>query len=156
MPESWEWTTLGLCSHIAGKIGFRGYTKDDLVAENEGAITLSPSNIVDGYMDYSKCTYISWDKYEESPEIMVENGNILLVKTGSFYGKCAFVDNLPCKSTINPQFVVLKHISINAKYLTMVLQSTYARKKYNEFVLGTAIPTFTQVALGNMRIQAKP
>ncbi len=156
VPESWEWTTLGLCSYIAGRIGFRGYTKDDLVGEYEGAITLSPSNIVDGYMDYSKCTYISWDKYEESPEIMVENGDILLVKTGSSYGKCAFVDNLPWKSTINPQFVVLKHIFINAKYLTIVLQSAYARKNYNEFVLGTAIPTFTQVVLGNMSIPLPP
>ena len=144
------WCKLTDCCHIAGRIGFRGYTKDDLV--EDGAITLSPSNIVDGNMDFGKCTYISWDKYNESPEIMVQYGDILLVKTGSSYGKCAFVKELPKEATINPQFVVLKYIQIDAKYLTCVLQSSYARQCYDDFVLGTAIPTFTQAVLGNMYI----
>ena len=103
-------------------------------------------------MDFGKCTYISWDKYNESPEIMVQCGDILLVKTGSSYGKCAFVKELPKEATINPQFVVLKYIQIDATYLTCVLQSTYARRCYDDFVLGTAIPTFTQAVLGNMYI----
>ena len=150
LPEGWVWCKLIDCCHIAGRIGFRGYTKDDLV--EDGAITLSPSNIVDGNMDFGKCTYISWDKYNESPEIMVQCGDILLVKTGSSYGKCAFVKELPKEATINPQFVVLKYIQIDAKYLTCVLQSSYARHCYDDFVLGTAIPTFTQAVLGNMYI----
>ena len=150
LPEGWVWCKLIDCCHIAGRIGFRGYTKDDLV--EDGAITLSPSNIVDGNMDFGKCTYISWAKYNESPEIMVQCGDILLVKTGSSYGKCAFVKDLPKEATINPQFVVLKHTQIDSKYLTCVLQSSYARQCYDDFVLGTAIPTFTQVVLGNMYI----
>ena len=156
LPEGWVWCKLSDCCHIAGRIGFRGYTKDDLVEFQKGAITLSPSNIIDGEMDYNKCTYISWDKYEESPEIEVLEGDILLVKTGSSFGKCALVDKLPWKSTINPQFVILKYISINEQYLTWVLQSSYARNNYNDFVLGTAIPTFTQVVLGNMPIPLPP
>ena len=156
LPEGWAWCKLSDCCHIAGRIGFRGYTKDDLVGFQKGAITLSPSNIIDGEMDYNKCTYISWDKYEESPEIEVLEGDILLVKTGSSFGKCALVDKLPWKSTINPQFVILKYISINEQYLTWVLQSSYARNNYNDFVLGTAIPTFTQVVLGNMPIPLPP
>ena len=113
---------------------------------------MSPSNIIDGTMDLDKCTYISWDKYEESPEIKVFNGDILLVKTGSSYGKCALVKGLTQEATINPQFVVLKYISIDNQFLTFVLQSQYARKNYDSFVLGTAIPTFTQVVLGDMEI----
>ena len=103
-------------------------------------------------MNFEKCTYISWDKYNESPEIMVQLGDILLVKTGSSYGKCSFVAELPKEATINPQFVVLKHIQVDAQYLTLVLQSSYARQCYDDFVLGTAIPTFTQAVLGNMYI----
>jgi type I restriction enzyme S subunit len=140
---------------IFGRIGFRGYTKDDLV-DFTGAITHSPSNIVDGVMNYEKCTYISWEKYDESPEIQVHNHDILLVKTGSSFGKCAYVESLPKEATINPQFVVLKNIGCNHKFLTYCLQSNYARTKYEEFVLGTAIPTFTQVALGAMLIPMPP
>ena len=151
MPENWEWCKLIDVCHVFGRIGFRGYTKDDLVS-NDGAITLSPSNIIDGQMNYSNCTYISWEKYEESPEIQIANGDILLVKTGSSFGKCAYVCNLPQKATINPQFVVLKYILCNPIFLTYILQSGYARRNYDEFVLGTAIPTFTQAVLGDMYI----
>lgn len=112
VPDNWVWCKLKDCCHIVGRIGFRGYTKDDLVPEKQGAITLSPSNIVENIMNYDKCTYISWAKFEESPEIKVIDGDILLVKTGSSFGKCALVSNLPQKATINPQFVVLKYIQI--------------------------------------------
>ena len=156
VPGSWEWCKLIDCCHIVGRIGFRGYTKEDLVNDGEGAITLSPSNIVNGLMNYDKCTFISWEKYEESPEIQVQSKDILLVKTGSSFGKCALIKHLPQKATINPQFVVLKHILINEKYLTWILQSNYARINYDSFVLGTAIPTFTQVVLGNMEIPLPP
>ena len=152
VPKGWVWCKLKDCCHIVGRIGFRGYTKDDLVPEKQGAITLSPSNIVEDIMNYDKCTYISWAKYEESPEIKVIDGDILLVKTGSSFGKCALVSNLPQKATINPQFVVLKYIQIEKQYLTWVLQSGYARICYENFVLGTAIPTFTQAVLGDMLI----
>ena len=155
VPEGWSWTSLNSVCTIFGRIGFRGYTKDDLV-DSTGAITLSPSNIVDGVMNFEKCTYISWEKYEESPEIQVQNEDVLLVKTGSSYGKCAYVESLPKEATINPQFVVLKFIGCNPRFLTCCLQSNYARKQYEEFVLGTAIPTFTQVALGAMAIPMPP
>ena len=59
---------------------------------------------------------------------------------------------MPQKATINPQFVVLKYIQIEKQYLTWVLQSGYARICYENFVLGTAIPTFTQAVLGDMLI----
>ena len=156
VPKGWVWTTLDDICLISGRIGFRGYTKEDLVEQGKGAITLSPSNIIDGCMNYDKCTYISWSKYEESPEIKVNNYDILLVKTGSSFGKCALVTELPLQATINPQFVVLKRVTIHRSYLTYALQSQYAHKIYDEFVLGTAIPTFTQVALGNMEIPIPP
>ena len=116
--EGWEEKTLGEICLIVGRIGFRGYTRKDIVTnKKDGAITLSPSNIVNGNMCYNNCTYISWFKYNESPEIKIQNGDILIVKTGSSYGKSAFVENLPHKATINPQFVVLKDIKINHKLL---------------------------------------
>ena len=155
IPESWEWVKLGELCQIVGRIGFRGYTKKDLVDFN-GAITLSPSNIVDGKMNFSKCTYISWEKYDESPEIQIQNGDILLVKTGSSFGKCALVMDLPQKATINPQFVTLKYIGCDNLYLTYVLQSRYSRTQYDGFVMGTAIPTFTQWDLNNMIVPLPP
>ena len=113
IPEDWEIVNLGSIAKINGRIGFRGYTVADLVPKGFGAITLSPSNIIDNQIDYTDCTYISWYKYDESPEIKVNNGDILLVKTGSTFGKSALVNNLPEKATINPQFVLLNNIKCN-------------------------------------------
>ncbi len=103
---------LGEICKIFGRIGFRGYTIKDLVSSpSEGAISLSPSNIVDGTMDLSKCTYISWDKYEESPEIKIAPLDILIVKTGSSYGRSAVVRKVNHPMTLNPQFVAQKYKS---------------------------------------------
>lgn len=77
MREGWTYKELGNLCTIKGRIGFRGYTREDLVNEGQGAITLSPSNIIEDKLDLSKCSFISWFKYEESPEIMVFNGDII-------------------------------------------------------------------------------
>lgn len=53
-------TKLKYVSSINGRIGFRGYTQNDLVDEGDGAITISPSNIKGMNTDFSKCTYVSW------------------------------------------------------------------------------------------------
>ena len=54
VPKGWVWCTLDDICLISGRIGFRGYTKEDLVEQGKGAITLSPSNIIDGFMNYDK------------------------------------------------------------------------------------------------------
>ena len=155
--EGWEEKTLGELCSIIGRIGFRGYTRKDIVAnENEGAISLSPSNIVNGSMSYNTCTYISWYKYEESPEIKIKNGDILMVKTGSSYGKSAYVENLPHEATINPQFVVLKDIKINKKFLSYKLKTNKTYDYINSIVSGSAIPTFSQANLSKMIIEYPP
>lgn len=107
-------------------------------------------------MNYDQCSYITWEKYDESPEIMISNGDILLVKTGSSYGKSTIVRNLPEKATINPQFVVLKHTRISTEYLSVFLQSSYCLQQYDKFVGGTAIPTFSQANLKSMLVAVPP
>ena len=48
IPKTWSLTKIKFCADIFGRIGFRGYTEQDLVDyEEDGAITLSPSNIHD-------------------------------------------------------------------------------------------------------------
>ncbi|MCQ2231093.1 MAG: restriction endonuclease subunit S [Paludibacteraceae bacterium] len=144
IPESWQWCCINDVCRVFGRIGFRGYTKEDIVSRKElGAISISPSNMKKGALDLTNCTYITRKKYEESPEIMVENGDVLLVKTASV-GKVALIKNLPWISTINPQIALLKEISIDKEFLCYMLLSPYAQKKFIEYAIGTSIPTFSQ------------
>ena len=103
--ETVEWKTLGEVCKIVGRIGFRGYTRNDIVEKGNGAISLSPTNIINQNLVLSadKNTYISWDKYFESPEIMIKEGDIILAKTASV-GKAALIRELTEKATINPQW----------------------------------------------------
>lgn len=156
LPSSWIWCVLNDVCRAFGRIGFRGYTKEDLVSTREqGAIAISPSNMENLRLNYNRCTYITEAKYLESPEIMVENGDILLTKTASV-GKLALVENLPWKATINPQIAVLKEISIDRKFLTYVLASPYIQEVIHGFTIGTSIPTYSQEKMLGINIPLPP
>ena len=143
--------SLGDCCVIKGRIGFRGYTIKDQVNKGEGAISLSPGNISEGIINYNQCTYISWDKYYESPEIMINNGDIIFCKTASV-GKVAVINDLPCEATINPQLVVLKEININKKYLYYYLSSNSIQNKVKSLAGVGSVPNISQSILNDLDI----
>ena len=149
IPIGWKIKKLKYVMRSFGRIGFRGYGTKDIVDEGQGAITLSPSNIQESSMDYSKRTYLSWNKYYESPEIMIENGDVLMVKTGSSYGKCAIVKNMPMECTINPQLVVFKEHTEMPEYLAYCFQTSFAKFFINTSVIGGTIPTISQEKINN-------
>jgi len=140
---------------IKGRIGYRGYAKQDLVDEGDGAISLSPSNIKNNKLIFKKTTYISWKKYEESPEIMIYPGDIIFCKTASV-GKMALVESLPEKATLNPQFVVLKNIKCSNKFLFYCMMNNDFQKQIRNIVGGSAIPTLSQKNLGETFVFLPP
>lgn len=152
--SEWKEVRLGDICNIFGRIGFRGYTINDLVSsKDEGAISLSPTNIIDGEINVDKCSYISWNKYYESPEIMIFKNDILIVKTGSSYGRTALVKEVKHQMTINPQFVVLKNININPIYLSYYIKSKTFQNQISSIVVGSAIPTLSQKNLANLYLK---
>lgn len=154
-PNGVEYVKLGEVCEIRGRIGFRGYTRRDLVSEPEGAITLSPSNIVNGNIVYDKCSYVSWKKYEESPEIMVEIGDVVFTKTASV-GKTAYIESMPKEMTINPQLVLLKKIKGNSKYLSYILKTTYFQNEVKKITGVGSVPNVPQSSLAKIEIPLPP
>ena len=151
--EDWKEYKLGDVCTIVGRIGFRGYTTDDLTKDpKDGAITLSPANIVQGEIDMTKPTYIKWPKYYESPEIMLAPGDIVLVKTGSSIGRTAYIRRIDHPMTLNPQFVVFKNIQINPIFLSYVVKTPHFQALLKSITVGSAIPTLSQKNLGNLMI----
>jgi len=146
-----EWKKLGDVCEIKGRIGFRGYTREDQVEKGEGAISLSPGNINNGSMEYESCTYITWEKYDESPEIMVNEGDIILCKTASV-GKVARIHYLPEKATINPQLVLIKNIKTNPQYLFYVLDDNSFQTKIKGLAGVGSVPNVSQAKLASISI----
>ena len=152
MPESWEVKRLKEFCKAFGRIGFRGYTTSDLVSEGEGAITISPSNIKGEFMTFEKCSYLSWNKYHQSPEIQIFEDDILMVKTGSTFGKTGIVKTPPQEATVNPQLIVLKEIKINSDYFYNLLKTSMVQYQVQTEVIGSTIPTISETKILNFKV----
>ena len=151
IPQEWEVSKLEHYVDIFGRIGFRGYTTNDIVNEGEGVISFSPSNIIDYSVIDKNNTYISWSKYNESPEIQIKIGDVLYVKTGSSYGKTGIVNKLSNKATINPQLVVLKPKKYtDSRLINYFLNSSVGKEQSELIVGGSTIPTITQESIKKM------
>ncbi len=153
IPNEWEHSRIKYVCKIFGRIGFRGYTIADIVREDEGAISLSPSNIVSNkLLTNGENTYLSWEKYHESPEIKIREGDIVLVKTGSTIGKVAIVPFVQKKMTLNPQLVVLKSIDLNANFLFYLMASKHFQSYFDIDIAGGSTPAISQEKVNNFRL----
>ena len=150
--DDWEQRKLGDVCKMNGRIGFRGYTEKDIITKEAGGVlTFSPTNIIDNQLTIGvKNTYITKEKYEESPEIMVKDGNILFVKTGSTLGKSALVTGVEEDCTVNPQMVVIKVEKELQKILSTLLTTDIVQSQIASVKIGGAVPTMTETELKNI------
>jgi len=156
VPEHWEVKKLKYVANLFGRIGFRGYTTDDLVDEGEGAITLSPSNMKDGKLHLEKSTYISWKKHYESPEIIIKKEDIVIVKTGSTFGKISYVRKVDHPITLNPQLAVFKKLKCNSRFFFYYVGAPYIQDQISLSNTGSTIPTMTQQIIMSYAIPLPP
>ena len=138
-------TKLKYLCNTQGRIGFKGYTTTDLVDEGEGVYTLGASHLNNGKIDLTDPVFISWEKYYESPEIMVKQNDILIVQRGSTIGKVAIVDKNYGEVTINPSLVLINKIHIDSKYLLYALSARYIINYINLIGTTTASTTYSTI-----------
>ncbi|MEA1952852.1 MAG: restriction endonuclease subunit S [Campylobacterota bacterium] len=156
IPEHWEVSRVKFHANIKGRIGFRGYTKEDLVEKEEGALVLGASEMNNNAQVVLKSPqYITWHKYYESPEIILKKNDILFVQRGSTVGKVAYIDYEIEEATINPSLVVLKQIKLEEAYLKYFLMSDIIKSIVKVQTSNTAIPMISQEQIGNY-ILSKP
>ena len=135
---------------IKGRVGWRGYKKSDL--RDYGPYVIGAKHIDDFHrLDLSDPTFLSEDKFEESPEIKVSKNDILVVQRGTL-GKIVQIKDEIGKATINPSMVLLKNISIGSNYLFAVLISPYILESIKRISSSTGVPMITQKDLGEFKI----
>jgi type I restriction enzyme S subunit len=149
--NNWEKKYLKSISKVKGRIGFRGYTKSDLVEKGNGALVLGGKNISDYRLDLSERTFLNWDKYHESPEIKIKTDDIILSQRGTL-GDVAIIDREIGDSTINPSMVVLKEIIINPYFLFFQLCSERIQTTIKRITTSTAVPMISQKQIGDFII----
>ena len=139
---------MGEVVNLRGRIGFRGYKQTDLVDKGQGAISFSPADI-DEFGNVLNCNnkYISWAKYDESPEIQIAQGDILFTKTASI-GKIGYITKLREKATINPQIALITPLkNENGYFIFLSLRLDQFTKKVRNIIGGSSVPTLSQEKL---------
>jgi type I restriction enzyme, S subunit len=124
---------------VKGRIGYRGYTTNDLVSQ----LVLGGKHIQNQILDLSDPTYLTWEKYYESPEIMIEIGDIVFSQRGTL-GDCAIIEKEIGPATINPSMVLLKNITCIPKFLYYFLIGDYIQNEIKKSKGLGAIPMLSQ------------
>jgi type I restriction enzyme S subunit len=152
IPSHWGVNSLKYNVNLQGRIGFKGYTKDDFVNEGEGCLVIGGKHIdKNNIIDLSEPDYLNWKKYYESPEIMVKKGDVIISQRGTL-GKCLYIDKDYGELTINPSLVLVNNIKINPKYLWYNLQCNYLQSNIHIIGSTTTIPMLSQVEIGSFKI----
>lgn len=149
IPKHWGLVKLKNKAKVNGRIGFRGYTTADLVPKGQGAYTIGGKHITNCVIDLSNPDFISWNKYYESPEIMVKKGDILMAQRGSL-GKAALVREDIGDATINPSLVLLNSIAMNEVFLYYYLVSSSCLAYIDLLNTATAVPMISQNQIENI------
>ena len=106
IPKHWERIHFWKVNYIRGRLGWKGLKADEY--QEVGYPFLSAFNIIKDQLDWSEVNYISKERYDESPEIKLSTGDILIVKDGAGIGKCARIDSLPKgEATVNSSLAVI-------------------------------------------------
>lgn len=143
IPQHWEETRLKNKIYVRARLGWKGLKAEEYV--NDGYPLLSAFNIINSKLSFKEVNYINKFRYDESPEIKLSIGDILLVKDGAGIGKCGIVEDLPTESTVNGSIALLTCKSdLNSKYLYYYFLSKLFQKYVDRLKDGMGVPHLFQ------------
>lgn len=142
----------GQTSWIRARLGWRGLKATEYVPD--GYPFLSAFNIIDNKLNWNNLNFINQFRYDESPEIKLAIGDVLLVKDGAGIGKCARVDELPKgESAPNGSLAVITpRKELSYRFLYYYLISNLFKNEMNKITTGMGVPHLTQHFLKNVNI----
>jgi type I restriction enzyme S subunit len=140
--SSWKFTILEKNATVKGRIGWRGLKQSEYV-EN-GPYLVAGKHINEGEIDWNICDMITLERYEESMEIALREGDVIFSKDGAI-GNPALVRKLPKKATINSTMMLIRpNKNLDSEYLYQILQSVYFERLKYRCLSGSAIPHIFQ------------
>ena len=156
IPASWTSSRLGYETYIRARLGWKGLKADEYV--DEGYAFISAFNIQNNKLVWMPLNYITKERYDESPEIKLHIGDVIIVKDGAGIGKCARIDSLPMGETApNSSIGVITPLAkLNYRYLAYYLQSAIFNNLILKLLNGMGVPHLTQEVLNKTPILLPP
>jgi type I restriction enzyme S subunit len=156
VKRQWEQKELGKLAELKGRIGWRGLTAKEYT--KTGPLFLSVHSLNHGdYVDFRDAFHISEQRYAESPEIMLQEDDVLICKDGAGIGKVGIVGKLPGKTTINSSLLLIRSGKcILPKFLYRCLSSPYFQEIVNSRLNGATTPHLYQRDITEFPIHLPP
>lgn len=143
IPEEWIVSRIGFEAWVRARLGWKGLKAEEYV--DDGYIFLSTPNIKDREIDFDNVNYINSERYDESPEIQLQIGDVLLAKDGSTLGTVNIVKALPNPATVNSSIAVITpYERLNGFFLKFLLDSEYMKAVIQLFRGGMGVPHLFQ------------
>jgi type I restriction enzyme, S subunit len=155
VPEHWSISRLGFESWVRARLGWKGLKAEEYV--EDGYVLLSTPNIKGANIDFENVNYITDVRYDESPEIKVQVGDVLLAKDGSTLGTVNVVRYLPRPTTVNSSIAVITPKgAISGVFLYYLFRSSFMENTIQRIKGGMGVPHLFQEDLNKFYIPLPP
>jgi type I restriction enzyme S subunit len=125
----WPKFATGNIFYVKGRIGWRNLRRSDFC--ESGPYLITGMHIGDtGRVDWDACFHIPSRKYDESPEIKLQFGDLVITKDGTI-GKVALIDWLPGDASLNSHLFLVRPIDsqkCSARFAFHIFQSPAFRR----------------------------
>lgn len=154
--SSWAEATLDKLIYIAGRIGWRGLKKEEYT--DDGPLFLSVHSLNYGkIVDFREAYHVTDWRYEESPEIKLQENDILLCKDGAGIGKIGIVKNLKERATVNSSLLVIRSREIFLPdFLYYFLNGPELQNVVQSRITGSATPHLFQKDIKRFSLHVPP
>lgn len=154
VPALWQVEPLGRHAEVKARIGWRGLSSDEYTSD--GPYLIAGQHLAEGRVCWEFCDHISEYRYEESKEIALRNGDIIITKDGTI-GRVAKIEQLPGKATLNGTMMLVRpKRTLDFRYLYHSLSGQTFRKLIEDKVSGSSIPHLFQRDMVGLPVTLPP
>ena len=155
LPKDWEVKKLGENAIIKGRIGWKNLKQEEYTSE--GPYLIAGKHIKNGIINWNLCDHITEERYDESLEIALENGDVIFSKDGTL-GNPALITDLKQKATINGTMMLVRVNKkvISSEYFYQILRSILFEKLIKMIKSGSSIPHIFQRDMNDFIVPIPP
>lgn len=148
----WEQIRLGDRATIKGRLGWKSLKQEEYTSD--GPSMIAGKHIKNGVIDWNVVDHIPQWRYDESPEIMLKNGDVIFSKDGSL-GNPALISGLNISATINSTMMLVRvDETIDPSFFYQVMKSEKFERLIYLKVSGSSIPHLFQADMNEFMFLA--
>ena len=141
---------------MKGRIGYENLRSDEYT--DEGPYLVSSVHFKGGKIEWDKCNHVTRERFEMSPDIILQKHDVLFMKDGALMGKLAYIDELPGKACLNSHLLLMR--PLKGKYLPKFLLYVLMTDVFEAYMIeerkGTTFFGFSQESMGNFPLSLPP